>query len=230
LVFGVFLIINLNKKNESLEARLTAHKEKLKKLELELEKKKIENLRFALNPHSFRNTLDTIEHLAKSTVDSVHSLSGIFDYMLYDATNQFVLLEQELKFAEEYLKLYRLRLKPTVNVKFSVDDSLKGVAQSKMIAPLITAHFIENAFKHGDLSSDNAFITIKLERLGENEIIYSVRNSISQQKTSEKRKGGLGKSSFQERLSLLYKGQHHLDYKEDHTIFAANLKLTLHEK
>lgn len=229
LVIGIFLILSLNKKNASLESRLNAHKEKLKKLEIELEKKKIENLRFALNPHSFRNTLDTIEHLAKSTVDSVHSLSGIFDYMLYDATNQFVLLEQELKFAEEYLKLYRLRLKPTVKVKFSVDDSLLGLAQSKMIAPLITAHFIENAFKHGDLSGDDSFITIKLELLNENEIIYSVRNSIKQHNTAEKHKGGLGKSTFQERLNLLYKDKHHLDYKKDQSVFTANLKLTLHE-
>ena len=131
LIFGFFLIIGLNKKNASLEARLITHKEKLKEVEFELEKKKIENLRFALNPHSFRNTLDTIEHLAKSTFDSVHSLSGIFDYMLYDATNQFVLLEQELKFTEEYLKLYRLRLKPTVKVKFSVDENITEVFQRK---------------------------------------------------------------------------------------------------
>ena len=230
MIFGIILILVLNRKNASLESRLNAHKVKLKKVEDELEKKKIENLRFALNPHSFRNTLDTIEHLAKSTVDSVHSLSGIFDYMLYDATNQFVLLEQELKFTEEYLKLYRLRLKPTVKVKFYVDESITEVAHRKMIAPLITAHFIENSFKHGDLLSDEAFISIKLELLNEKEIIYSVRNSISRGKTAENRKGGLGKSSFQERLNLLYKSKHHLDYKDDNSVFTANLKLTLHEK
>lgn len=230
LVFGIFLIINLNKKNESLETRLEEHKEKLKKLEAELEKKKIENLRFALNPHSFRNTLNTIEHLAKSTFDSVNSLSGIFDYMLYDATNQFVLLEQELKFTEEYLKLYRLRLKPTTKVKFSVDDSLRDIAKTKMIAPLITAHFIENAFKHGDFYSDEAFISIKLELLNESEIIYSVRNTFKSSKGKENSKGGLGKSSFQDRLNLLYKGKYQLDYNEYHSVFTANLKLTLHEK
>ena len=125
-------------------------KEKKKTAE-ELEKSKIENLKFTLNPHSFKNTLQIIGHLAEKTYDSVNSLSGLFDYMLYDAKNQFVPIEQEVNFATEYLKLYRLRLKPTVNVINSIDkEHLYKWGKKKKIAPLIFAHFIENAFKHGD--------------------------------------------------------------------------------
>lgn len=229
LVIGIILMINLYQKNKDLEEGLGNAQDKIKALEDELEQKKIENLRFALNPHSFRNTLNTIEHLAKNTYESVHSLSGIFDYMLYDATNQFVPLGQEIKFAEEYLKLYKLRLKPTVNVKFNVDEKITGgVLESKTIAPLIFAHFIENAFKHGDLDSEDAFITIKIELLNEGELIYSVRNLVSHNTTNNK--GGLGKNTFEERLQLLYKEKHHLEYQEENNVFTANLKLTLYEK
>lgn len=229
IVIGGILIFNLYQNKLELEAKVNVAQEKIKTLEESLDQKKIENLRFALNPHSFRNTLNTIEHLAKNTYESVHSLSGIFDYMLYDATNQFVLLGQEIKFAEEYLKLYKLRLKPTVNVKFNVDEKISNdVLVRKTIAPLIFAHFIENAFKHGDLDSEDAFITIKIELLNEKELIYSVRNLVS--RNASNKKGGLGKSTFEERLGLLYKEEHHLEYQEENNVFTANLKLTLYEK
>lgn len=225
----IIAIIFLYLKNKELENGLQEALEKVEGLHNEIEQRKIENLRFALNPHSFRNTLNTIEYLAKNTYESVNSLSGIFDYMLYDATNQFVPLGQEMRFAQEYLKLYRLQLKPTVNVKFSIDERITdSINESKFIAPLIFAHFIENAFKHGNLESDNAFISIKIELLNENEIIYSVRNLISL--NPKNGKGGIGKNTFQERLDLLYKENHHLDYKEEDNVFTANLKLKLHEK
>lgn len=229
LLIGVFLIVNLYQKNKELSEELGRAFDKIKTLESELEQKKIENLRFALNPHSFRNTLDTIEQLAKNTYESVNSLSGIFDYMLYDATQQFVPLRQEIKFAEEYLKLYRLRLKPIVNVRFSIDEQLTDeVLDQKTIAPLICAHFIENAFKHGDLTTEDGFISIKIELLDENHLIYSVRNAIGT--TPKNGKGGIGQHTFQERLDLLYKGKYQLDYKEENNVFTANLKLSLYEK
>ncbi len=239
LIITIILIIyvfRLKKKNITLdelakkstkERDLAIEKEKV--VAKDLEQKKIENLRFALNPHSFRNTLNTIEHLAKSTLDSVNSLSGIFDYMLYDAKNQFVSLEQEINFAQEYLKLYRLRLKPIVNVRVSIDDNLlNGWSANKTIAPLIFAHFIENAFKHGDLESDDAFIYINIETLNENELIYSVRNKIAPKKSNLK--GGIGNSSFSERLKLLYKNSHALDYKNENDEFTANMKITLNNE
>lgn len=204
-------------------------KEREELLAKELELKKIENLRFALNPHSFRNTLNTIEYFAKSTYDSVHSLSGIFDYMLYDAKSQYVPLEQEINFAKRYLNLYKLRLNPTVSVKFDIDPIIeKEWANTKLIAPLIFAHFIENAFKHGDLNSDDAFITVKLEPINDNELIYSVRNKI--RSTPIKQKGGMGNDQFLERLELLYKNRHELDYYPKSGTFSANLKLNLYHE
>jgi len=229
LLILIFLIFNLYQKNKELAEGLESALGKVNVLQEELEQKKIENLRFALNPHSFRNTLNTIEHLAKNTYQSVHSLSGIFDYMLYDATHQFVPLEQEIKFAKEYHELYRLRLKPTVNVKFDVDEKITpSIEEEMVIAPLIFAHFIENAFKHGQLEGDDAFISIKLELLEKKELVYSVRNRIASKGNGDK--GGLGKSTFEERLELLYKEKHQLEYVEADNIFTANLKLTLYDK
>lgn len=237
ILFVVFLILYLNSKSEAkrlnslLNNAIIENKALLLKqinLEEELYEKKLEGLRFVLNPHSFRNTLNTIQHLAKSTLNSVESLAGIFDYMLYDAQQKFVSLEKEIKFANEYLLLYKLRLSPTINLKINLfDKAFEDFYKQKSIPPMIFAHFIENAFKHGDLDSDDAFIHIKLEVISQSHIVYSVRNRISITKNTNK--GGLGNEKFIERLNLLYPNKYNLDLKEHNDIYSANLKISLYE-
>lgn len=217
-----------NKKEKHTAKELEESNKREKSTAKELEKTKIENLRFSLNPHSFKNTLQIIEHLARKTYDSVNSLSGIFDYMLYDAKNKYVPLWQEITFAIDYLKLYRLRLDPTVSVNKIIDeDHLNEWGNNKKIAPLVLAHFIENAFKHGDLNSSKAFIQITIDTLDDNTLIYSVRNRISDKPSSKK--GGLGNSTFKERLKLLYKNNFEYDYSITDNVFSANLKLTIYD-
>ena len=236
IILCVILLINARSRANNLQKQLNhGHQQysllesKKREVEGQLYESKLDGLRFMLNPHSFRNTLNTIQHLAKETLNSVESLAGIFDYMLYDAQQRFVSLDKEVKFANEYLLLYKLRLKPSVNIKTNLlDKANEDFYNNMVIPPLIFAHFIENAFKHGDLESDEAFIHIKLEIVQPNQIIYSVRNRVSEKKTASK--GGLGYNKLIERLDLLYPNQYNLDYKPSDGIFSANLKLTLHEK
>ncbi|PCH72401.1 MAG: hypothetical protein COB98_11845 [Flavobacteriaceae bacterium] len=229
VVFMLSKISNLKKEVLETESEKDKADIKEKHTAMALEKAKIENLRFTLNPHSFKNTLQTIEHLAKKTYNSVNSLSGIFDYMLYDAKNKFVPLNQEVSFAVEYLKLYRLRLKPTVNVSKKLSqDALNEWGEKKQIAPLIFAHFIENAFKHGDLNSSDSFIQVIIDTIDENTLVYSVRNKIAEKATNKK--GGLGNGTFKERLELLYENNFEYDYSVTNNVYTANLKLTINDK
>ncbi|WP_372744138.1 sensor histidine kinase [Lutibacter sp.] len=229
IIIVLILLRNFKLKKNFLSEAKEREKanEKAKKTAIELEKQKIQNLRFSLNPHSFKNTLQTIEHLSKQAYDSVHSLSDIFDYMLYDAKNQFVPLAQEISFATQYLKLYSLRLSPTVNVIKSIDQNhLEKWGDRKKIAPLVFAHFIENAFKHGDLNSSGAFVQITIDTLDDNTLIYSVRNKLSEKPSIKK--GGLGNANFQDRLEILYKNNYEYDYSISENVYSANLKLTIY--
>ena len=136
--------------------------------------------------------------------------------------------EVALLTAIEYLELYRLRLKPTVIVNNSINkEHLFEWGEKKKIAPLVFAHFIENAFKHGDLNSSKAFIQITIDTLDENTLIYSVRNKISE--TQSSKKGGIGNETFLSRLELLYKGNFKFDYSIKDNIYSANLKLTIYD-
>lgn len=204
---------------------------KVQELELQLRESKLDGLQIMLNPHSFKNTLTSIKNLATKTLDSVESLSGIMDYMLYQSQKRFVPLEMELKFAKEFIQLYRTSLNKPIVYKEDIEiDEKEPFYKTAQVPPMIFAHFIENAFNHGDTRTEDAFIHVKLEILPDNHIIYSVRNRVGPKDND--RKGGLGYEKLKERLVLLYPepSHYHVDHKRDGENYSANLKLKLHEK
>jgi LytS/YehU family sensor histidine kinase len=214
------------KQLEESEKRLL---EEEKKLKAEIHLKKLDNLRFALNPHSFKNTLNSIQGMARDTYESVRGLSGTIDYMLYDAQEVFVSLDRELEFANQYLVLFQKKLRPSFNIQIDLDLSHRPDFMSQfIIAPLITAGFIENAFQHGDTESPEAFISVKIEIINNRSVLYTVRNRI--RAVPHRGKGGLGQSKMKERLDLLYPSKYHLEYKNEQGVFTSLLKLELHER
>ncbi len=219
-----------NKKIQELEFKKNKLIAEVEKLQLDLNEKRIESLRFVLNPHSVRNTLNTIHGLANKTYAAVQGLTGIFDYMLYESQQNIVTLQQEVGFARKYLNLYCSSLKAQARILIDLDmDGCGDFMDEHNIAPLITAHFIENAFKHGDFDQPDSFIDVRMEVVGEHDIIYTVRNKIKNE-NSTKKPGGLGKVKMKERLDLMYKDRYEIDYVETSGIFSANLKLKLDEQ
>jgi two-component system, LytTR family, sensor kinase len=221
---------SLKVKHEELGKKLLASQETSNNLLNKLNEKKLESLKFTLNPHSFKNTLDSIQHVAKSTLSSVENLSVILDYMLYETKDRTIAVSKEIDFAKKYFSLYKLKVNPVVSAKFNVDSRFLEAEFSHLkIAPLVTAHFIENAFKHGDTENDESFIDLSLELLPPNSIVYSVRNKIKSY-TRSTDKGGIGNSNFKERLELLYPDLYHLDSKVEDGVFSSNLKITLNNE
>lgn len=213
--------------------RLLGEEKRLKeiesKLKEEVQQKKIENLRFALNPHSFKNTLSSIQSMALNTFESVRGLSTTIDYMLYDAQQPFVELERELEFADQYMGLYQRKLRIDYDVRKELDLSHRPDFAGKfVIAPLITAGFIENAFKHGDTETASGFIHAKMEIVGPSSLLFTVKNKI--RAVPHRGKGGLGQAKMKERLELLYPSKHHLEYRNENGVFTATLKIDLHER
>lgn len=231
LVRKYFKLRKRYKKNEAQlnrsQAQVRNLEDEISSLNQSLEENRIDSLRFALNPHTFKNTLSSIQYLAQNTLQTVSNLTGVIDYMLYDGKLKFVELTQEARFAQEYFQLYQAQLKPHVRAKADIDlEHIEEKGENLVIAPLIVAHFIENAFKHGDKESEKALIELKMELL-EQELVLSVRNRIG---PKSKSRGGLGKEKFQERLDILYPGKHHIEYTENGETHTANLKLKLDAK
>src|SRR5690606_34475947 len=100
--------------------------------------------------------------------------------------------------------------------------------RQQILAPLITIDLIENAFKHADIQSPNAFISIVFEFM-EGRLQLTVSNKISPKKSLEKQKSGIGFRTLEQRLRIIYNGHYVLERFIEEDIHIAYLKINLIE-
>ncbi len=156
-------------------------------------------------------------------------LANILDYILYESKNKFVTPKEEIEFAKDLIEVNKIKLSPLfeLTVKTKIDETSSLYSQ-KILAPLISIDLIENAFKHADLQSPDAYISIVFE-FKDNVFSLIVSNKISPKMSLKKEKGGIGAISFEQRLNILYKGCFELERLIDDDAFIARLKIDLNE-
>jgi Histidine kinase/GHKL domain len=182
----------------------------------------LRNLRSQLNPHFLFNTLNNIYSLIaidqNKAQDSVHRLSNLLRYVLYDNNSNFVPIEKELEFTRNYIDLMKLRL--SSNMKLNVMIENKG--SNDLIASLMFMTLIENAFKHGSSTSENAFIDIKIFMEKESGVLCTVENSVHEKGNQiESANSGIGLVNLSKRLELLYPEKHQFEIEHrPHSFFA----------
>lgn len=204
--------------------------------------KEAEVLKSSINPHLFNNALNIITSkteqtiaeakgvikTSEATLESIEVLTNVLKYIIYESKEQFVLLKDEVKFIEEYLKLQKIRISNDFNIKIDTEALSSYDYNNKLqIAPLICIDFIENAFKYANVKSPEGFIHVKFELI-HNTLIFSVRNT-KLFNANHSRMGGFGYDNLEKRLKLLYADRFNLDIKNEAELFSANLKIKLHE-
>jgi LytS/YehU family sensor histidine kinase len=188
----------------------------------------LEHTKFILNQHLFKNTLNSIQGYAYRTNIALEKLGGVLDYVLYDSGSQLITLQQELEFAKNFIELNKIKLLPVYDFRIRENIDINNPFYTQpVIVPLITAYFIENTFKHADLQSPDAFISIEFE-LKDDHFIFIVANRINK-KPLLTSKSGIGKENLKKRLDLIYKGNYQLDYISENGIYTSYLKLNLLE-
>lgn len=204
----------------AVKATLRWHKdsinlETVKAAQLEAD---LKNLRSQLNPHFLFNTLNNIYSLIATDThkaqESVHRLSHLLRYILYENDRQFVPISKELEFTRNYIDLMRLRLSPNVKL----DVLIKNENCNKPIAPLLIITIIENAFKHGINNGTESFIDIKIFVDEDKGVLCTVENSLGETKNDmEAKNSGIGLTNLRKRLELLYPQRYELTVsrKED---------------
>ena len=174
----------------------------------------------------FKNTLNSIQAYAYRTHHALEKLGGVLDFILYDSNVPYISIKEELEFAQNFIDLNKIKLSPlfdlTVEIKL---DETNTFYKENTIAPLITAYFIENAFKHGDLQSSDSFISILFELKGQ-EFTLIVSNKINKGPAFN-HKGGIGKENMKRRLGILYGNSCTLNYSVEEDIYTAHLKINL---
>lgn len=183
-----------------------------------------EQLKFQLQPHTLNNILANLKLIAKKLNKGMDSLSETLDYILYKGSKHLVSVEDEVHFVKKYLALNDLFISEIDAIKID-ETEIKTAClyyANPCIPHLITAYFIENAFKHGN-SNHPEFLTIKIS-LTENEFIFKVNNKIKKHGALPK-EGGIGLSNMRRRLDILAKDRYEINFSCNESDYFSTLKI-----
>src|SRR5687768_802074 len=152
-------------------------KETAQQLRIEKQEAELNYLKSQTNPHFLFNTLNNIYSLARDKSDlapeAIMRLSKILRYMLYEASGEYISIEQELTIINDYISLEKLRYDESLRVNFN--HNIEDLKQS--IPPLLLMPLVENAFKHGVAETrSNPFVEIHLS-VNNRQLVFVITNS-----------------------------------------------------
>jgi len=207
---------------------LSEQKKKINRLEREKLDAELGALKSQINPHFLFNSLNSMYALSLDQDPKVPELllklSSGMRYMLYETNDNFVSLEKEIDYLNNYLDLQRLRTDQDAAITFNV----QGIIEQQKVAPLIFIPFVENAFKHGIKGdTSNVFINIHLQ-IKADVIIFNIKNNSGQVDNNlpdSKYFGGLGLENVKKRMDLIYKNQYELNIKNTSSTYLVYLKI-----
>lgn len=186
-------------------------------------------LKAQLNPHFLFNTLNNLYGLSVLKSDNLPGLmlklSDLLRYSLYETKENYVPLDKEIQYLENYISLEKIRLEDQTHITFKKT----GNFQPYQIAPMLLIVFVENAFKHLTSSEEgeNA-VSINLEA-EESILRFRCKNTfdhtISSTLEIDKEKRGIGLQNAKKRLRLMYPNQHELNIEKEHSSYTVDLKL-----
>lgn len=198
-------------------------KQRMWALEHEKVQAEVKLLRMQINPHFLFNALNNIYAQAvleeSKVADSIHKLSGLLRYTLYDCDTDEVSLMREIEYIDNYIDLQELKEPVLEHIDFRVEGNIRKAK----IAPMLLISFIENAFKHGNLSK-GGWIRIELKAKS-TELLFKCTNSVATIEQQKDPASGIGLKNVKKRLNLNYPNRHQLTINKSIDQFEITLKL-----
>jgi sensor histidine kinase YesM len=191
--------------------------EKLRKeKETEYLRTELSFLRGQVNPHFMLNVLNSMVLLARRKSGLLEpvlmELARLMNYMLYDAGNQKISLEDEIGLLQAYIDLQLLRFGDDVRVCFDIPSEVPP----RHIEPMLFIPLVENAFKHGIGLVTDPLINIGIRAGSDNRVSIVVENKYNPRvRSGECRTQGIGLSNLRKRLDLVYPGDYDLSTVDD---------------
>jgi two-component system LytT family sensor kinase len=196
------------------------------RLRIQKQEAELNYLRSQTNPHFLFNTLNNIYSLARDksnlAAESIMRLSKILRFTLYEATGEYIAIEQELKIISDYIALEKLRYDESLRINFNYDvEEMK-----QALPPLLLIPLVENAFKHGASETRNRpFVDIHLS-IKNRQLSFVVKNSTDDAYEEDNVKENIGLSNLRRQLELLYT-DYNLSVQQGESFFTATLKINL---
>ena len=184
-------------------------------------------LRNQINPHFLFNTLNNIyafaiRERASLTASSILKLSGMMRYVVTETSSEFVPLQKEINYTNDYIELVKMRITETLHLSYVVT----GTITDQKIAPLVLMPFIENAFKHGVNPDKESYISIRIE-IANTELMLTVENQKVNLHHSLNGRSGIGIENTKSRLELHYPKNYFLSIHEDPDHYRVQLNIEL---
>jgi sensor histidine kinase YesM len=208
--FTIDYVIELNKNNLLLE------------LQSETEMK---YLKAQIQPHFFFNTLNNLYALtlkrSKKASEVVLKLSEIMEYVIYDLNKKKIPLLKEINYVQNYIELERLRKGDLVASNIEIIGQMDDV----LLPPFLFLPFVENCFKHGQLSNGKIYMEMKFIR-HEKELEFYLKNSFEASHRASDN-SGIGLINIKRRLELLYGNDFELHSHPSENHYLVVLKIPL---
>jgi len=199
-VFIAFIIIILiTLLLYSVEFFKEIQKEKLLNETLRKEKisAELNALKAQVDPHFLFNSFNVLSGLIdenpKQAQKFLSGLSKIYRYVLENRNEDLVTLDEELKFATQYLDLQKIRFENSIHLDLKVDPSLL----EKQLPALSLQLLLENAVTHNGFDINNP-LHISIETKGDT---LSVGNNKKERKKLASG-NGMGLKNIQQRYQL----------------------------
>lgn len=132
------------------------------RLEKEKTQVQFDNLKNQLNPHFLFNALTSLNSLIFENQalasQFLQHLSKVYRYVLQNKDKNFVTVQTELDFIQNYVFLLNTRFESALTITFRVDVHSK----EKAIVPVTLQILIENALKHNVVDKDRP-LSIRIE-------------------------------------------------------------------
>lgn len=197
-------------------------------LRLKKEKKQAElmHLKSQVNPHFFFNMLNNLYGLVAQDADKAQQLilklSDMMRYGIYEGQKDWVTLDDEIAYLENYMDLHRMRYHKAIDIRFDVTAEDRSIK----IMPLLFIIMVENAFKHGvEKLRKGAFVHIRLTATTQM-VDFEIENNFDIEETGGN--DGIGLANLKQRLELVYLNRHELEISPIHAdIYRIRLKLSL---
>jgi len=197
-------------------------------IKLKKEKKQVElmHLKSQVNPHFFFNTLNNLYGLVGQDTEKAQQLilklSEMMRYSIYEGQNDWVTLDEEITYLENYMDLHRMRYHKAIDIRFDVDVEDRSI----QIMPLLFIIMVENAFKHGvEKLRKDAYVHIRLEATRKN-VDFEIQNNFDTDELSSSE--GIGLNNLKKRLELVYSNKYELEIIENQIgVYTIRLRLTV---
>jgi len=184
---------------------------------------RLQALQSRIRPHFLFNSLNTIASLTQINADqaeaAVENLADLFRNNLADA-NLHISLADELKLAQRYLEIEKLRLGERLQLRWNVDE----LPEEASVPRLILQPLLENAIYHGiEPISHGGTISID-GHIDKNTLHISISNPLSQQENTEQRQGNkIAQDNIRQRLAAIYGEDGKMNVQEDEKNYTITL-------